>query len=79
MSPWLAATVGDHRDAIDTLALILDLDAFEHNLKLMMDALGDTKVRLRPHAKSHKCPQIALRQMALGAVGMAQLHGDVKI
>ena len=70
MSPWLAATVGDHRDAIDTPALILDLDAFEHNLKLMMDALSGTKVRLRPHAKSHKCPQIALRQMALGAVGI---------
>jgi D-serine deaminase-like pyridoxal phosphate-dependent protein len=39
MSPWLAAAVGDHRDAIDTPALILDLDAFEHNLELMMDAV----------------------------------------
>jgi len=70
MSPWLAAAVGDRRDAIDTPALILDLDAFEHNLKLMMDALSGTKVRLRPHAKSHKCPQIAVHQMALGAVGI---------
>jgi D-serine deaminase-like pyridoxal phosphate-dependent protein len=25
---------------------------------------------VRPHAKSHKCPQIALRQIALGAVGV---------
>ena len=27
-------------------------------------------MRLRPHAKTHKCPVIALRQMALGAVGV---------
>lgn len=70
MSPWMAAAVGDHRDVIDTPALILDLDAFEHNTKLMMSALGDAKVRLRPHAKSHKCPDIALRQIALGAIGV---------
>jgi D-serine deaminase-like pyridoxal phosphate-dependent protein len=70
MSPWMAAAIGNRRDAIDTPALILDLDAFEHNLKLMMDALIGANVRLRPHAKSHKCPEIALRQMALGAVGI---------
>ncbi len=27
-------------------------------------------MRLRPHAKTHKCPVIALKQMALGAVGV---------
>ena len=27
-------------------------------------------MRLRPHAKTHKCPVIALQQMALGAVGV---------
>jgi D-serine deaminase-like pyridoxal phosphate-dependent protein len=27
-------------------------------------------VRLRPHAKSHKCPEIALRQIQAGAVGI---------
>lgn len=66
----MAAAVGDRREAIDTPALILDLDAFEYNLKLMASALKNTGVRLRPHAKSHKCPEIALRQMALGAVGI---------
>jgi D-serine deaminase-like pyridoxal phosphate-dependent protein len=70
MSPWLAAAVGDHRDAIDTPALILDLDAFEHNLKSMMDALNGTGVRLRPHAKSHKCPQIPVRQSLDFACGL---------
>ena len=70
MSPWSAAAVGDARDAIDTPALVLDLDAFEHNLKLMAEAVAGSGVRLRTHAKSHKCPEIALRQIALGAVGI---------
>jgi D-serine deaminase-like pyridoxal phosphate-dependent protein len=70
MSPWSAAQVGDARSAIDTPALILDLDAFERNLQRMAKALEGRKVRLRAHAKCHKSPEIALRQIALGAVGI---------
>jgi D-serine deaminase-like pyridoxal phosphate-dependent protein len=70
MSPWKAAQPGDPASAIDTPALVLDLDAFERNLRRMADALASSKVRLRPHAKSHKCPEIAKRQVALGAVGV---------
>lgn len=70
MSPWQAAQPGDHLSAVDTPALILDLDAFERNLARMAAALRGSNVRLRAHAKSHKCPQIALRQVALGAVGI---------
>jgi len=57
-------------EEIDTPALLIDLDAFEQNLKTMADAVARTSVRLRPHAKTHKSPIIALRQMALGAVGV---------
>src|SRR3990167_9725933 len=70
MSPWPAARPGDPLSAIDTPALILDLHAFERNLQRMADALRGRNVRLRAHAKSHKCPEIALRQVALGAVGI---------
>ena len=70
MAPWKAAHVGDHIDQIDTPALVLDLDAFERNMKLLQDAVSSVGVRLRPHAKSHKCPEIALRQIELGAVGI---------
>jgi D-serine deaminase-like pyridoxal phosphate-dependent protein len=70
MMPWPATTIGGARDAVDTPALILDLDAFEFNLRLMAQAVNGSAVRLRPHAKSHKCPEIALRQVALGAVGI---------
>jgi D-serine deaminase-like pyridoxal phosphate-dependent protein len=70
MSPWNAAKPGDGVAAIDTPALVLDLDAFERNLQRMAGALRGTGVRLRPHAKSHKCPEIARRQVAMGAVGI---------
>ena len=70
MSPWKAAHPGDAFDDIDTPALVLDLDAFERNLARMQEALAGSKMRLRPHAKSHKCPEIALRQIQLGAVGI---------
>jgi D-serine deaminase-like pyridoxal phosphate-dependent protein len=70
MSPWNAAQIGDPISSVDTPALVLDLDAFERNLKRMADAVKGRNVRLRPHAKSHKCPEIALRQIKLGAVGI---------
>jgi 3-hydroxy-D-aspartate aldolase len=55
---------------VDTPALLLDLGAFERNLDRMDQTLAGLKIRVRPHAKSHKCPEIALRQMAHGAVGV---------
>src|SRR6476660_5501514 len=55
---------------VDTPALIVDLDAFERNLKHMADFVGQAGVRLRPHAKTHKSPEVARRQIALGAVGV---------
>jgi D-serine deaminase-like pyridoxal phosphate-dependent protein len=70
MSPWSAARPGDPVDAIETPALVLDLDAFERNLRTMAQAVAGTGLRLRPHAKSHKTPEIARRQIAAGAVGI---------
>jgi len=55
---------------IDTPALLLDLDAFERNLDRLDATLRGVPVRVRPHSKSHKCPEIALRQLARGAVGV---------
>jgi D-serine deaminase-like pyridoxal phosphate-dependent protein len=56
-------------DEVDTPALLIDLDAFEHNLDTMAKALEGTKVKLRAHAKTHKSPIIALQQIRRGAVG----------
>ena len=55
---------------VDTPALLLDLDAFERNVATMAGTVRDAGVRLRPHAKSHKCPEVAKRQIAAGAVGV---------
>src|SRR5688572_24499535 len=70
MKNFPAASVGMSLDEVDTPALLLDLDAFESNLKLMQQATGNLPAALRPHAKTHKCPVIALQQIALGAVGV---------
>ena len=70
MTTSAPATVGMPLAAVDTPALILDLDAFERNLARMADAVRGKPVRLRPHAKSHKCAQIALLQIAAGAEGV---------
>jgi len=70
MSTRPPADVGMPLEAVDTPALLLDLDAFERNVARLAQAVAGTPVRLRPHSKSHKCPVIALRQMASGAVGV---------
>jgi len=66
---WQPARPGDSVKDVDTPALLLDLDRFERNLERLMQAVG-SRVRVRPHAKSHKCVQIALRQMAAGCIGV---------
>ncbi|HXZ44818.1 MAG TPA: alanine racemase, partial [archaeon] len=64
------AEVGMPLAAVDTPALLLDLDAFERNIARLAKAAADARIRLRPHAKTHKSPVIARRQMASGAVGV---------
>lgn len=64
------ARIGDPLAAVETPALVVDLDAFEHNLDLMANAVRGSGLALRPHAKAHKCPDIAKAQIARGAVGI---------
>ena len=64
------ARPGDPVAEVETPALLVDLDAFEANLALMAARAAAAGMRLRPHAKSHKCAAIAKRQVALGAVGV---------
>jgi D-serine deaminase-like pyridoxal phosphate-dependent protein len=61
---------GDHVTAIDTPALVVDLDAMERNLARMASFAREAGVRLRPHAKMHKSAEIARLQIAAGAVGV---------
>ena len=59
-----------NKSDIPTPALLLDLDLFEFNVKTMADHCQRAGVSFRPHAKTHKCPDIAKRQIAAGAIGI---------
>jgi D-serine deaminase-like pyridoxal phosphate-dependent protein len=63
------ARPGMREDEVDTPALLIDLDAFEHNLDTMAAKLAPTGAKLRAHAKTHKSTVIAHLQIARGAVG----------
>ena len=65
MTSWL----GCHVDELPTPTLVLELDALEQNIAVMRDALTG-RAALRPHAKTHKCAEIATRQIEAGALGI---------
>ncbi len=54
-----APPIGAPVAAIDTPALVVDLDAFERNLGTMAAYAAARGLRLRPHAKTHKSAWIA--------------------
>lgn len=67
--PW-PARPGDPVEAVDTPALVIDADAMERNIARLSDYAREHRLRLRPHAKTHKSADIARLQMAAGAVGV---------
>jgi D-serine deaminase-like pyridoxal phosphate-dependent protein len=58
------------RGDIQTPALLLDLDAFEDNIKKMASHLKARNKAFRPHGKTHKCPEIATALINAGAIGI---------
>lgn len=54
---------------IATPALVIDLEAFERNIARMAEHCRAQGIGLRPHAKTHKCAEVARRQIAAGAIG----------
>jgi D-serine deaminase-like pyridoxal phosphate-dependent protein len=58
------------RSELPTPALVLEAEPFEHNLAVAQGLADAHRVGLRPHAKTHKCAEIARRQLALGARGI---------
>ncbi len=60
------AEVGMALEDVSTPALIVDLDAFERNVKLMGDFIKKKGIRHRAHAKTHKSADIALFQIEHG-------------
>jgi len=66
----MGTTTQSSRFDLMTPALLVDLDKLESNLQKMQTAVSRTGKHLRPHAKAHKCVEIARRQVKAGAVGV---------
>lgn len=62
---------GNPLDDIDTPALIVRTSIMKRNLEAMARFARTQGIDLRPHVKTHKCPEIARMQLAKGAVGIA--------
>lgn len=58
------------KDELDTPTLIIYLDKLARNISDMADFASKTGVQLRPHAKTHKTPEIGHMQIEAGAVGL---------
>ena len=56
---------------LDTPALLIDRERLTKNLKDMQSYADAHGVALRPHTKTHKCPEIAKLQLTAGACGIA--------
>lgn len=59
------------KNQIPTPALLLDPDLLESNLARMAQHAKQSGKQLRPHAKAHKCVEIARRQIEHGACGIS--------
>src|SRR4030042_4467391 len=58
--------IGKPVEALQTPALVTDIEALDHNIGLMARYFSNRPCRLRPHFKSHKCVTIARRQIDAG-------------
>ena len=58
--------IGTRVEELDTPVALIDLDALEHNIGVIAAHYRDKTIRLRPHGKNHKSPQILSMQIAAG-------------
>jgi D-serine deaminase-like pyridoxal phosphate-dependent protein len=59
-----------NKEDLPTPALLIDLEALEANIEKMSQHAKVHLIGLRPHVKTHKCPEIARRQIVAGALGI---------
>jgi D-serine deaminase-like pyridoxal phosphate-dependent protein len=57
-------------EELDTPSLLFDLDVLDRNIQAMGSVAHEARVRLRPHTKTHKSPEIARMQLDAGATGI---------
>jgi len=66
----LETQIGRSVDEVETPVVILDLDRLEANLQRLQSYADSHAIALWPHTKTHKSPEIGLRQLAIGARGL---------
>ncbi len=64
------AAVGEPIENLDTPSLLVDYSLLSKNIRFMADFFAERKPVLRPHIKTHKCPEIARMQLSAGAIGI---------
>ncbi len=66
----IASYIGRPKLELDTPALCIDLGLMEGNIRRMAEFLRRLGKSWRPHAKCHKTPAVALKEIAAGAIGV---------
>lgn len=61
---------GLHLSELDTPAYCLDITTLDANIAKMASFLAERGKQWRPHAKCHKTPEVARREVAAGAIGV---------
>ncbi|MFO8055980.1 MAG: DSD1 family PLP-dependent enzyme [bacterium] len=62
--------IGKSKYEIDTPAFLVDLDILEKNIRKMADYFKDKNANVRPHWKTPKTVEIAIKQLEAGAHGI---------
>jgi len=62
--------IGQPVTALPTPAALVDLATLDANIATMAAFFAEHPAVLRPHAKTHRAPAVARRQLAAGAVGV---------
>jgi D-serine deaminase-like pyridoxal phosphate-dependent protein len=63
--------IGKHKDDLDTPCLVIDKAKLMNNIKTMQKYATSRGKKVRPHAKTHKCPTICKLQLGNGSVGIS--------
>jgi D-serine deaminase-like pyridoxal phosphate-dependent protein len=64
------SVVGQDKNALDTPALIVDLDAMEQSIARIARTCREHGIAWRPHTKGQKTPEIVRKEIEAGAIGV---------
>lgn len=63
--------LGSSIDLLETPCLLVELDRLDANIRQWQEVADASSMRLRPHIKTHKIPEVARMQVDAGACGIA--------